>query len=469
MSEETKAPGIIKIFSSLMLQKVPSYANKIYYSLGFLSMLSFFVSIVSGLIEVFYGPAWWLTTTAGVYVRSVHLWAAQAFVLFILLHLIIVFLTSGYKTPRRLTWVIGALMLFFVLMEAELGYGLRGDFSSQWRVLQASDLYNGSGLGAFVNNLNYAQIYGIHIVLIPLIILGLLFVHYLLVKVRGISAPHRTDTAYRMVRANHRVLFLRGFILLAVILVLAWAFPSPLILPKTIQDVAKEDPALVADTLVKELGHSSDTATYLDNIDPYSYDTAEVYVHVPYEQLRQVSGSADRWTSLLQLSDAARSALIQKADEYFSGGGSLRSYDANQAIAIASALTGMAQSGLYEAALNQQPLGGGDNRTYSTRFLADTGVMDAKAQDLKITTDQYGMVREENGGILPPGAWWLTPLGVMDHTILANDVNQDRDGAEIIGLLFLLLVAFPYIPYLNRLPEKIGLDKFIQKDNGFGK
>ena len=122
----------------------------------------------------------------------------------------------------------------------------------------------------------------------------------------------------------------------------------------------------------------------------------------------------------------------------------------------------MAQSGLYEAAL-QKEVSQGDDRTYVTRFLADTGVMDAKAQDLKMTTDQYGMLREEKG-ILPPGAWWLAPLGLLDHTILANDVNQDRDGAEILGLMVLLLIAFPYIPYLNRLPEKIGLDKFIWRE-----
>ncbi|HET7827419.1 MAG TPA: cytochrome b N-terminal domain-containing protein, partial [Candidatus Saccharimonadales bacterium] len=196
--------------TALMLKEVPSYANKFVYSLGFLSMTSFLVLLVTGVIMAFYGPDWWLTDPVGQYLRSVHLWATQAFVLFIILHLLVVFLTSGFKKPRRLTWVIGVLMFLFVLAEAEFGYVLRGDYSSQWRALQGADLYNGTGLGYWLHNINYRQIYGIHIVVIPLLILVLLFVHYLLVRVLGIAKPYRPDVHKPMVKANHNILFIRG-------------------------------------------------------------------------------------------------------------------------------------------------------------------------------------------------------------------------------------------------------------------
>ena len=215
--ENDENKSLKAIFSDLMLQKVPSYANKFFYSLGFLSMTSFLIIVLTGVIMAFFGPTWWLTNQVGDYVRSVHLWATQAFVLFILLHLLIVFLTSGFRPPRRLTWVVGALMFFFVLAEAEFGYILRGDFSSQWRSLQSSDLYNGSGLGTFINNLNYAQIYGIHLIILPLALIALLFVHYLLVKVRGISKPVASEA--KVVPANHKILFFRGFLLTAAVLI----------------------------------------------------------------------------------------------------------------------------------------------------------------------------------------------------------------------------------------------------------
>ena len=224
MNENT---SIKTIFTKLMIDKVPSYANKFFYSLGFLSMICFLMLIVTGVIMVSYGPSWWLTSSYGQYLRSVHLWATQGFVFFILLHLIIVFLSSGFKKPRRLTWVVGALMFFFVMAEAEFGYVLRGDYSSQYRALQGADLFNGAGIGGFLNELNFRQIYGIHIVVVPLIIIGLLFVHYVLIKARGIAKPYKKDVSYRMVNANHNLLFIRGGILTISLLILAWLLPSP--------------------------------------------------------------------------------------------------------------------------------------------------------------------------------------------------------------------------------------------------
>ncbi len=448
---------------NLMLQEVPAYANKIYYSMGFLSMTSFVLLIASGAVLVFFGPNWWLTTQAGLVFRSIHLWSAQAFIFFIFLHLLVVFLTSGFKGKRRLTWVLGSLMLFFALVEAEFGYGLRGDFSSEWRSLQASDLYNGAGLGKFINNLNYAQIYGIHIILIPIIILGLLFLHYFLVRFLGIAKPYDPNAKYRMVKANHKVLFFRGAVLAAVIIVLALVFPSPLIIPTTIQSVAEDSPGLVATTLLSEMSRTSGTATYFDGIDPYTYDTRTVYISDPYAEYVQTIGAADMMAVFNSENAVTQNSNIQSAIQYFSNGelSDANASTTNPAISVVGTLVNMAKSGLYEGALNNESANG-LNDTYVERFLSDTGVLEAKAQRLGITTDQYGMVHEESGGL--PGAWWLAPLGLLDHTILATDPNQDRDGAEILGLLILLLIAFPYIPYVNRIPEKLRLAKRIWKD-----
>ena len=63
-----------------MIRDVPKYANKLFYSLGFLSMTSFLMLIVTGTVMAIYGPDWWLTNSTGQYFRSIHLWATQAFV-----------------------------------------------------------------------------------------------------------------------------------------------------------------------------------------------------------------------------------------------------------------------------------------------------------------------------------------------------------------------------------------------------
>lgn len=450
---------LLKGLQSTMIQDVPAYANKFFYSLGFLSMTCFLILVITGIVMAFFGPNWWLTDGVGQYFRSIHLWATQAFVLFIILHLTIVFLTSGFRKPRRLTWVIGVFMFLFVVAETEFGYVLRGDFSSQWRSLQGADFYNGSGLGRWIDSINYKQIYGIHIVVIPAVILGLLFLHYMLVRVLGIAKPYRPGVHVPTVKANHGVLFARGGLLIGLILLLALVFPSPFIRPDTIKEVAVDDPGLVGKTLMDEFDHSSDTATYLDNIDPYKYDTRTVFVERPYAQISALGHTPDLLDAYGKESPSLQAVQLKAARHYFDEGYPGKPDLNNPIETSVIALIGMARSGLYEASLNSvNPEN--TNTAYSSRFLADTGVLDSQAQALGITTEQYGMVREEKGHI-PPGAWWLTPIGLLNHTLLANDNNGDRDGAIILGLLLLSLMAFPFIPVLNRLPELLSVDRLI--------
>ena len=450
---------LISGLSRLMIRDVPSYGNKFVYSLGFLSMTSFLVLLVTGVVMAFYGPDWWLTDPVGKYLRSVHLWSTQAFVLFIILHLLIVFLTSGFKKPRRLTWVIGVFMFLFVLAEAEFGYVLRGDYSSQWRALQGADLYNGTGLGYWLHNINYRQIYGIHIIVIPAVILGLLFLHYLLVRLLGIARPYRQDVHAPTVRANHSLLFMRGGFLVGLIAALAVIFPSPLIKPDTAQTIASSDPKLTAQTLVKEFDRSSDTAAYLDSINPYTFDTRQVFINAPYRQYVQASGNQDQLAQYYSQPQTAQDSQLKAAQDYYDNVYPAKPDNPNPLENVINSLVRMAAAGLYEPALNSaSPTG--DQSTYSLRFLADTGVLEDNANSLGITTDQYGMLREEKGRI-PPGAWWLAPIGVLNHTVLANDDNGDRDGAIILGCFMLLLMAFPFIPILNRVPDWLKVYKLI--------
>ncbi|KAL4197966.1 hypothetical protein AMTRI_Chr03g43500 [Amborella trichopoda] len=43
-------------------------------------------------------------------IRSVHQWLASMMVLIMILHVLCVFLTGGFKKPRELTWVTGVVL-----------------------------------------------------------------------------------------------------------------------------------------------------------------------------------------------------------------------------------------------------------------------------------------------------------------------------------------------------------------------
>jgi hypothetical protein len=420
--------GVLKTLKDkLYIHELPSYANKIFYGLGFMALTSLLMLVATGIVLAFMGQTWWLTSPWGIYARSVHLWSVQAFIAVLVLHIIVGFITSGFKPPRRVVWVLGAILFCLALIQTEFGYGLRGDFSSQFRATSGADFWNGSYLGQWINPLNHMQSFALHVAIIPMVIIGLFLLHYLLEHTYGISKPYRADIAYKMVPADHTIMYVRGLALTALILVLAFFFHSPYVPAVTIADIAGSNPALVASTLQAEYDRTSDTATYLDSIDPYTYDTREVYVLAPYRLYAPASTTTDPAT-------------------------------------IIAALMPLTQSGLYESILGQENPPADD--TYVLRFLSDMGVPEAKASTLNMATEQWGMAKDENGQILgtPPGSWWFMPLAVINSVFdLPNNPNGDRDAAEILGAVMLVFILFPYIPYLNRLPEVLHLAPFIWK------
>ncbi len=453
---------------AVYIHRLPSYGNKIFYSLGFMALTCLLLLAATGITMGFMGQSWWLFPPWGVFVRSVHLWTVQAFILILFLHILVVFTTSGFRPPRRMVWVFGALIFCLVLIQTEFGYGLRGDFSSQFRAVSGADFWNGAYLGHWLNLLNYSQTFLIHTALIPLAIFFIFLAHYLLERTYGIARPYRKDIAYKMVPADHRILFIRGGALVVLIFALAFFFHSPYVPAVRIADVAGSDPKLVETTLLAEFEHTSDTATYFDSIDPYTFDTRQVYVAAPYAEY--IGSGADAgvnaWAAFSGESAEAKNADLAQADAYANATDtSAFASTTNPVIVMLNTLMPMAKSGLYESLLNQE--NPSTNYTYALRFLIDLGVPEDKAASLNMDTLQWGMAKDETGSVwkLPPGSWWLFPLAVI-NTVFNLPSNQygDRDAAFILGFIMLAFILFPYIPYLNRLPEALRIAPFIWKE-----
>lgn len=460
---KTNALSVLK--DKVYIHRLPSYANKIFFGLGFLALTSLLMLICSGVILAFMGQQWWLFNPFGIYVRSVHLWSVQAFIAILILHFLVAFVTSGFRPPRRMVWVLGATIFCLALIQTEFGYGLRGDFASQFRAVSGADFWNGAYLGYWVNPLNYSQSFVIHVAIIPLTILGLFAAHYILEHSFGISKPYKPEVKYKMVAADHRVMYLRGIYLVAAILVLAFIFHSPYVPAVRIADIAQSDPNLVETTLLAELTHTSDTATYVDSIDPYAFDTASVFVEVPYEEFTASSGGQDAWQTFIREPQAIQQANLDEANTFVNATDtSAYASSTNPVIGMLRTLVPMTTSGMYESIVSGENTS--INSTYVLRFLSDMGVPETRASTLNMDTLQWGMVKDETGSAWgpPPGSWWYLPLALVNTAFdLPNNPNGDRIAGEMLGFLMLLFILFPYIPYLNQLPEKLNLAPFIWK------
>lgn len=120
------------------------------FGLGGISVLLFLVLGVSGVLEMFVyvptlegaadsvrhiaylAPFGWL-------LRNLHFWAGQMMVGTVVLHLVRVVLSGGYKS-RRLNWLVGLALLVLTLVLDFSGYVLRWDQDTAWALLVGANL-----------------------------------------------------------------------------------------------------------------------------------------------------------------------------------------------------------------------------------------------------------------------------------------------------------------------------------------
>jgi len=133
---------------------------------------------------------------AGLLIRQTHHWAADVFVAAIVIHLARVFFTGAFRKPRELTYVVGVLMLFTVLLEGYLGYSLVDDLLSGMglaigNAVAVSTPVIGGNLALAIWGGQYpgspefeSRMYVAHILIFPVVIGALLTLHLVLIVAR---------------------------------------------------------------------------------------------------------------------------------------------------------------------------------------------------------------------------------------------------------------------------------------------
>jgi ubiquinol-cytochrome c reductase cytochrome b subunit len=146
---------------------------------------------------------------AGLLMRQTHHWAADVFLVAIVLHLLRVFFTGAFRKPRDLVWYVGLMMLGAAMLEGFLGYSIVDDLLSGMGLAIAYSVvlsvpFVGGNLALLLWGAPFpgthefeSRMYVTHVFILPIVIAVLLTVHLLLIVAR-----HHTQ--FRGPRATER-------------------------------------------------------------------------------------------------------------------------------------------------------------------------------------------------------------------------------------------------------------------------
>ena len=143
----------------------------------------------------------------GLLIRQMHHWAALLFIAAMAVHMFRVFFTGAFRKPREFNWVIGIGLITLGLGAGFSGYSLPDDLLSGTGlqiargIVQAIPIIGTWGAfllfdGEFPGTEFISRLYGIHILLIPGLILALVTVHLMMVwtqKHTQFPGPGRTN------------------------------------------------------------------------------------------------------------------------------------------------------------------------------------------------------------------------------------------------------------------------------------
>lgn len=180
-------------YEELLPYEQPAYVHSYVYLFGVATIASFILLVATGIILSIFGPQWWHFSNVGHFFNSLHYWSVQAFFFFMVVHLWATFFQGAWRDGRGLTWAVGVITFLVSILTAFTGYVSQQNFDAQWIAVQGKDALNSVGVGAFFNVLNFGQMYGFHIVILPVIVATLITVHLLMVRVKGVVRPYPTN------------------------------------------------------------------------------------------------------------------------------------------------------------------------------------------------------------------------------------------------------------------------------------
>ncbi len=170
--------------------------------LGGLSFTAFIMLVISGvLLAIYYIPEpnqaydsiifIEENVTGGKYIRNLHRFSSNAFLILMFMHILRVILTGAFLS-RKYNWIIGLFLLFLSIFTGYTGYLLPMDQLSYWATQTGAELIKILPFGDYIYNiiipdtiggrLSLIRFYALHIIILPFLISTLSFIHFFRVR-----------------------------------------------------------------------------------------------------------------------------------------------------------------------------------------------------------------------------------------------------------------------------------------------
>ncbi|MEJ2290671.1 MAG: cytochrome b N-terminal domain-containing protein [Deinococcales bacterium] len=169
--------------------RMPVYVDSLAYLFGAGTLMALVELIASGIVLAAFGPTWYHHRPVGRFVNSLHFWGVQVFFAALVLHMATKFFMAAWRDGRWPTWAVGMLAFFVALFTGLTGYLAQTSFDSQWIAVQSKDAINSAGGGSLFNPMNLGQVITLHVVVLPLVIVGLVGLHLFLIRRDGPVRP----------------------------------------------------------------------------------------------------------------------------------------------------------------------------------------------------------------------------------------------------------------------------------------
>ena len=206
--------GWRSLWDAIFLRKIPK-VNWL-YTFGSAALFLSINQILTGiLLTIYYVPTpdhaydsvQFITTEvpAGWFIRGMHHWGASAMVVLVVLHMLRVILYGSYKFPREVTWFSGVVLLLLTIGFGFTGYLLPWDQKAYWATTVGTRIAGAGPVvgewlmriirgGEELSAVTLARFFGVHVWVLPALLILMLAAHIYLVIRNGISAvPHKKD------------------------------------------------------------------------------------------------------------------------------------------------------------------------------------------------------------------------------------------------------------------------------------